>query len=291
MGLLVVLPADPAGATGRQQNRYARAYITYKDICVPLTRTRLTLRLDHSPSPAPDETRRQAHGRLTTHVLDRPRQAGNGIAVTVYRLDGERREVARSVTYDDGRCDKPLLEGAALEAGKYEIVFAAGDYSRALGQPARAACRDEVALRFGIADVAEHYHVPAGVAVVAIPPTAAAEPAFHLHTEPNREQREQTMEAYSCSTGPTCWLAGYLIAGIAWIGASFYFVVMLDNSLSRRRSRTTPEARRVRPAVGGGHRGGLTTARQWRCPKGEPLTQDLHWSKWEAYTTWLSGMA
>ncbi len=101
-------------------------------------------------------------GRLTTHVLDTAHgKPGTGIAVTVYRLDGERREVARSVTNHDGRCDKPLLEGAALEAGKYEIVFAAGDYFRALGlnlpEPPFV---DEVALRFGIANVDQHYHVP-----------------------------------------------------------------------------------------------------------------------------------
>jgi len=101
-------------------------------------------------------------GRLTTHVLDTAHgKPGTGIAVTVYRLDGERREVARTITNHDGRCDRPLLEGTALEAGKYEIVFAAGDYFRALGlnlpEPPFV---DEVALRFGIADVAEHYHVP-----------------------------------------------------------------------------------------------------------------------------------
>ena len=57
-------------------------------------------------------------GRLTTHVLDTAHgKPGVGIAVTVYRLDGERREVARTVTNHDGRCDAPLLEGAALEAG------------------------------------------------------------------------------------------------------------------------------------------------------------------------------
>jgi 5-hydroxyisourate hydrolase len=101
-------------------------------------------------------------GRLTTHVLDtaggRP---GAGIAVTVYRLDGERREVARTVTNADGRSDRPLLEGAALEAGKYEIVFAAGDYFRAQGlnlpEPPFV---DEVALRFGVANPDQHYHVP-----------------------------------------------------------------------------------------------------------------------------------
>ena len=101
-------------------------------------------------------------GRLTTHVLDTANgKPGVGIAVTVHRLDGERREVARTVTNHDGRCDKPLLEGAALEVGKYEIVFAAGDYFRALGlnlpEPMFV---DEVVLRFGIADADQHYHVP-----------------------------------------------------------------------------------------------------------------------------------
>ena len=101
-------------------------------------------------------------GRLTTHVLDTANgKPGVGIAVTVYRLDGERREVARTVTNHDGRCDQPLLEGAALEAGKYEIIFAAGDYFRAQGldlpEPLFV---DEVALRFGIANTEQHYHVP-----------------------------------------------------------------------------------------------------------------------------------
>ena len=101
-------------------------------------------------------------GRLTTHVLDTANgKPGKGIAVTVYRLDGERREVARAVTNDDGRCDQPLLEGAALEAGRYEIIFGAGDYFRhfnkTLPEPPFV---DEVVLRFGVADVAAHYHVP-----------------------------------------------------------------------------------------------------------------------------------
>ncbi|MFU2488669.1 hydroxyisourate hydrolase [Thauera sp. WH-1] len=101
-------------------------------------------------------------GRLTTHVLDTANgKPGVGIAVTVYRLDGERREVARSVTNHDGRCDAPLLEGAALETGKYEIVFAAGDYFRALGlKLPEPLFVDEVALRFGIANTDQHYHVP-----------------------------------------------------------------------------------------------------------------------------------
>jgi len=39
------------------------------------------------------------------------------------------------------------------------------------------------------------------------------------------------------------------------------------------------------------HGGGFYHSQKYLTgPKGEPLTQDLHWSKWEAYTTWLSGM-
>lgn len=101
-------------------------------------------------------------GRLTTHVLDTANgRPGAGIAVTVFRLDGTRRELARATTNHDGRCDQPLLEGAVFEAGRYEIVFGAGDYFRGidptLPDPPFV---DEVVLRFGVADPAAHYHVP-----------------------------------------------------------------------------------------------------------------------------------
>lgn len=101
-------------------------------------------------------------GRLTTHVLDTAHgRPGQGIAVTLFRLDGGRRELLRTVTNDDGRCDRPLLEGEAFEAGTYELVFAAGDYFRALGTSLpEPPFVDEVALRFGVADPVQHYHVP-----------------------------------------------------------------------------------------------------------------------------------
>lgn len=101
-------------------------------------------------------------GRLTTHVLDTATgKPGAGIALTVYRLDGERRQVAQTVTNHDGRCDQPLLEGAALQVGKYEIVFAAGEYFRASGQTLpEPSFVDEVVLRFGVAHPDQHYHVP-----------------------------------------------------------------------------------------------------------------------------------
>ena len=101
-------------------------------------------------------------GRLTTHVLDTARgKPGAGLAITLFRLDGGRRELLRTLTNQDGRCDAPLLEGAAFEQGRYEIVFAAGDYFRAqdpgLPEPPFV---DEVVLRFGVAHPDQHYHVP-----------------------------------------------------------------------------------------------------------------------------------
>lgn len=83
------------------------------------------------------------------------------------------------------------------------------------------------------------------------------------------------------------WL--HLIAGAAWIGASFYFV-MLDSSL-----KPATEDEDIKRGVHGNywavHGGGFYQSRKYLTgPKGEPLSEDLHWSKWEAYTTWLSGM-
>jgi len=83
------------------------------------------------------------------------------------------------------------------------------------------------------------------------------------------------------------WL--HLIAGIAWIGASFYFV-MLDNSLAPPK-RADDAKRGVFGELWAVHGGGFYVSQKFLTgPKGEPLSNDLHWSKWEAYTTWLSGM-
>ncbi len=85
----------------------------------------------------------------------------------------------------------------------------------------------------------------------------------------------------------TRWL--HLIAGIAWIGASFYFV-MLDSSLRRPR-KSEDAARGVHGELWAVHGGGFYCSQKFLTgPQGEPLSEDLHWSKWEAYTTWLSGM-
>ena len=84
------------------------------------------------------------------------------------------------------------------------------------------------------------------------------------------------------------WL--HLIAGIAWIGASLYFV-WLDNHLLPPRNPADP-ARGVYGEVWSVHGGGFYRAQKYLLgPKEEPLSDHLHWFKWEAYVTWMSGMA
>ncbi|CAB3769562.1 5-hydroxyisourate hydrolase [Burkholderia sp. MSh2] len=102
-------------------------------------------------------------GKLTTHVLDTAHgRPGAALKVDLYALDGESRRAIKTVlTNSDGRCDEPLLEGAALAAGEYELVFHAGDYFASLGvKVPEPRFVDRVVLRFGIADATSHYHVP-----------------------------------------------------------------------------------------------------------------------------------
>ena len=101
-------------------------------------------------------------GRLTTHVLDTMSgKPAAGLAIELWRL-GSAPELLVSVsTNDDGRVDGPILEGAAFEAGRYELCFHAGDYLRAAGvELPDPAFLDVIPIRFGIADASAHYHVP-----------------------------------------------------------------------------------------------------------------------------------
>jgi uncharacterized membrane protein len=77
----------------------------------------------------------------------------------------------------------------------------------------------------------------------------------------------------------------HLIVGIGWIGASFYFV-WLDFSFRPREQ--------MRPGVAGTswmvHGGGFYQVEKYLVAPPE-LPADLHWFKWEAYLTFLSGFA
>ena len=74
----------------------------------------------------------------------------------------------------------------------------------------------------------------------------------------------------------------HLIAGIAWIGTSFYFVA-LDFSLRK----TAGEAG-VAGEAWEVHGGGFYHVRKYLTAP-ERLPDDLIWFKWEAYLTWVTG--
>lgn len=83
------------------------------------------------------------------------------------------------------------------------------------------------------------------------------------------------------------WL--HVITGIAWIGASFYFV-WLDNTIRP----PAPGSALARQGVSGElwavHGGGFYNPQKYLVAPAA-LPKELHWFKWEAYSTWLSGFA
>jgi uncharacterized membrane protein len=82
------------------------------------------------------------------------------------------------------------------------------------------------------------------------------------------------------------WL--HVVAAIVWIGTSFYFVA-LDSHLLPPRERRDREQ-----GIGGEsweiHGGGFYRVSKFQVAP-ETLPEPLHWYKWEAYTTWMSGFA
>jgi len=81
------------------------------------------------------------------------------------------------------------------------------------------------------------------------------------------------------------WL--HFITGIAWIGSSFYFI-WLDNHLEAPKD-PADERRGVGGELWSVHGGGFYHAQKYKAVP-PSLPETLHWFKWEAYTTWLSGM-
>ena len=102
-------------------------------------------------------------GRLTTHVLDTARGVpAAGVDIALFAIEGdERRLLLLQRTNANGRTNAPLLEGAAMRVGQYELVFAVGAYFSAtqieVSDPPFLA---DIPLRFAVADAGAHYHVP-----------------------------------------------------------------------------------------------------------------------------------
>ncbi|MEM7293518.1 MAG: urate hydroxylase PuuD, partial [Pseudomonadota bacterium] len=76
----------------------------------------------------------------------------------------------------------------------------------------------------------------------------------------------------------------HFIVGVAWIGASFYFN-WLENQLDRRE----PQDEGIAGNLWAVHGGGFYHLKKFQVAP-DKLPERLHWFKWEAYMTWVSGM-
>jgi 2-oxo-4-hydroxy-4-carboxy-5-ureidoimidazoline decarboxylase len=110
------------------------------------------------------DDRLPVHGWLSTHVLDtHSGKPAPGIAVELTELSdlGAPRLVTRMLTNSDGRTDQPLIGGRPLPIGRYELMFAVGDYFAVRGVPiSDPPFLDRIPLRFSVSDPEGHLHVP-----------------------------------------------------------------------------------------------------------------------------------
>lgn len=76
----------------------------------------------------------------------------------------------------------------------------------------------------------------------------------------------------------------HMITGVAWIGASFYFV-WLENNLNRANPKDG-----LAGDLWAIHGGGIYHLEKYKLAP-PTMPDNLHWFKWEAYFTWISGIA
>ena len=118
----------------------------------------------------------ESYGRLTTHVLDLSRGLpASGFTLQLWSIkEGTYSLLHEAVTNQEGRLDTPLLEGARMASGCYELLFLAGDYFRRDSLQTMDPSEnvddeapfflERIPIRFHIKDISEHYHVPLLVA-------------------------------------------------------------------------------------------------------------------------------
>ena len=99
--------------------------------------------------------------KLTTHCLDTfSGKPAKGVKVEVYYISEKKEKLSSTILNDNGRADKPLLEGTNFKEGQYELVFFIGDYFKNITNLPNTPFLNEVVIRFGISKPEEHYHVP-----------------------------------------------------------------------------------------------------------------------------------
>ena len=99
--------------------------------------------------------------KLTTHCLDTfSGKPAKGVKVDVYFVSDKRQKINSVILNDNGRTDKPLVEGNNFKEGNYELIFFIGDYFKKKVDLPKTPFLNEVVLKFGISNSKEHYHVP-----------------------------------------------------------------------------------------------------------------------------------
>ena len=99
--------------------------------------------------------------KLTTHCLDTfSGKPAKGIKVDVYLVSDKREKLNSVILNNNGRSDKPLVEGANFMEGQYELVFFIGDYFKKITDLPTTPFLNEIVIKFGVSNSKEHYHVP-----------------------------------------------------------------------------------------------------------------------------------
>ncbi|ARK28939.1 hydroxyisourate hydrolase [Halalkalibacter krulwichiae] len=101
-------------------------------------------------------------GQLTTHVLDMSRGVpAENVYVVLRKLKecGQLHKVAAGQTNSNGRLDQPLIAGASMQKGIYQLQFHIGNYFEKFPM-GDSPFLDLVPIQFSISNESEHYHVP-----------------------------------------------------------------------------------------------------------------------------------
>ena len=108
-----------------------------------------------------DDNRPNAGG-ISIHAVDIARGIpAVGLEVRLWRLDGERREIAAGKCAEGGLLQHPVSDGVGVTRGMYEVEFDVGSYYRSCGVAVPDPSFLEVAIfRFGIDRTREHFHLP-----------------------------------------------------------------------------------------------------------------------------------
>lgn len=100
---------------------------------------------------------------LSTHVLDTMNGCpAAGMTVELFSTDGNNATLVKSLVLNhDGRTDAPLFDNNTIQVGTYRLTFDVAAYFKSRGvELPEPNFLGKVSLDFGVANPAQHYHVP-----------------------------------------------------------------------------------------------------------------------------------